>query len=117
MAAPVPATDLATALFNINLNIHSLYEGGTDIKARLILWKDAFFPTIDKNDASQAFIHRWIVPTLALEQELSSVLTWFQVEDVINLMNSTLASARWNGYLPAGAQETAMVLAFNNAWT
>lgn len=117
MAAPIAATDLESALFNINLNIHSLSESGTNLKARLATWRKGFFPLVVKEDAKQAFIHQWIVPTLVLEQELADVQVWFEVENVIVLMNNTLASARFDGFVPGAAQEAAMVAAFNNAWT
>jgi hypothetical protein len=117
MAAPTVATDLVTALLHINGNIHSLNESGIDLKARLATWRTTFFPLIDIADSKQAFINRWIVSTIALEQELASVQVWFEVERIINLMNSTLAAARWNGFIPGAAQEAAMVAAFNGAWT
>ena len=99
MAAPIVAVDLESALFNVNLNIHSLHESGVNLKARLSTWRSAFFPLIDLNDVSQAFINRWSVATLAMEQELAATQTWFEVEKIIGIMNSTLASARWNGFL------------------
>jgi hypothetical protein len=117
MAAPIPATDLEEALFNSNLNIQSLHESSVNLKARLAAWREAFFPLIDVNDVNQAFIHRWIIPTIALEQELADTQVWFEVSRVVEIVGSALAASRWYGYVPAGAQETAMVAAYNTAWT
>ena len=96
MAVPIVATDLESALFNVNLNIHSLSESSTNLKARLATWRKGFFPLVVKEDAKQAFIHQWIVPTLVLEEELADFQVWFEVENIINMMNSTLAAARFD---------------------
>lgn len=117
MAIPIVATDLEDALLNVNLNIHSLSESGVNLKARLATWREAFFPLVVKEDAKQAFIHQWIVPTLVLEQELADVQVWFEVENIIVMMNNTLAAVRFDGFVPGGVQDIAMTAAFNNAWT
>ena len=117
MAAPIVATDLEEALFNSNLNIQSLSESSVDLKARLAIWREGFFPLVDRSDVNQAFIHQWIVPTLALEQDLADTQIWFEVSAVVVVVGSALAAARWYGYVPAGAQEAAMVAAYNAAWT
>lgn len=118
MAAPIPAVDLITALQNCYTNIHSLSESGIDLKPRLTLWRTDFFATINRDDQSQSFIHQWIVPTLALENKLSDfVQEWFILEEIFTIVSNTLSSAGFNGYVPVGAQEAAMVAAFNAAWT
>ena len=117
MAAPIVAINLELALFNSNLNIQSLSESAVNLKARLATWRTGFFPLVDRNDVNQAFIHQWIVPTLALEQELADEQQWFEVSRVVVIVGSALAAARWYGYVPAGAQETAMVASYFAAWT
>lgn len=116
MAVPIAATDLEDALFNINLNIHSLHESAVDLKDRLVTWRESYFALLDRSLPEEAKAHQWIVPTLALEQELESIQAWFEVEWIIDLMNSTLAAIRWNGYTPSPATEAAIVAAYNTAW-
>lgn len=118
MAATTVATNLVEALDVIKPNIHSLHEGGADLKALLSVWRAQFFPLIVADDADQAFINRWVVPTLAIEGGLTAgVQNWFLLNKVVSVVSSTLAAARWNGYMPPVAQEAAMVAAFNAAWT
>ena len=120
MALPTPATDIQNALVQVNKNIQSLSESNVDLKGRLAVWRRAFFPLLDKSSVAQSSIHAWIVPTLALEQELGpnpATQEWFVVTNVMTVVNATIAAARENGFVPDAALDAAMTAAFNTAWT
>jgi len=120
MAAPITANTLEEAYDAIYTNLHSISESSASpsFYVRLITWRDEFFATLDKNDSKQDAIGYWAVPTSTLLCKLPAES--FQVTEVqmlLNLIQNTIYAAGFDGYVPPPAQETAMVDAFNAAWT
>jgi hypothetical protein len=112
---------MTDALEFVNPNILELADptaAPVSLKPLLTAWRLAFFPLLDRTNPQQARIHQWIIPTLALESQLESTpQDWWEIGKVVGLISDTIAAVRHNGFVPAGAQETAMVAAFNASWT
>jgi hypothetical protein len=120
MAAPITATTLAEAYDATYTNLHSISESASSpsFYVRLITWRDAFFATLDKDDSNQSAIGYWAVPTSTILSKLpAESLQVTAVQQLLNLIQNTIYSARFDGYTPTPGQETAMVAAFNAAWT
>ena len=120
MAAPVVVNDLEEAYKNIYINLHSLNESGAGASffARLTTWRDSFFALVDPGDPRQGAIGPWAIPTSgALTKLFVSGSAIKDVDPLVNLIQNTLFATIFDGYVPPAAQEDAMVIAFNNAWT
>ena len=116
-----PAASLNDMLEFINPNVLDIADpttAQTPLKPLLQQWRLAFFPLLDQNDVSQAKIHQWIVPTLALESVLENTpQTWWEIDRVIALISNTTSAFGFNGYIPSAPQLASVLAVWNAAWT
>jgi len=112
------AANLKEAASFLDNNVANLNAASEDLKARLGSWRLAFFPLLDKNDVAQGKIHQWIVPHLALEQELGTVvpMNFFDAQEVILLISSTLIALAFDGFTPDAGLTASVLSAYNAIW-
>lgn len=121
--AAVAAADLADALNKTYRNVSGVAIGGAISYApRLTTWRDEFFAALDLDDVSQKLVSRWIVPTnkliLSIPAGSLAYAAQYSVATLIaQLVQQTIYAARFNGFTPIPALDTALTTAFNNAWT
>lgn len=101
---------------NLEVNVHTSHEASIDLKGKLTSWREGFFDLLNRTDTDQARIYQWIVPTLALENELSSFQKWQEVDAIIDILHGTLIAFGWDGYAPPGALETSVLAVYNAVW-
>ena len=114
-------SDIADMIEANQHNVYTLYEADPDINvlARLTQWRAGLFPLLDKNIPNENQSHQWIAPTLALEAELSSDVTWWQAQEIVRLLDSQCVSMRFDGYNIDTENTTtaaAIVALYNTIW-
>jgi hypothetical protein len=101
---------------NLEVNVHTSHEASIDLKTKLVSWREGFFDLLDTTDADHARIYQWIVPTLALENELSSFQKWQEVDALIDILHSTLIAFGWDDYTPAAPLQASVIALYNTVW-
>ncbi len=112
------ATDLQEAANFLDNNVAELNSLSENLKTRLASWRAAFFPLLDQQVVAQSKIHQWIVPQLALEQELDDVIPFnqFKAQQIILIVSSTLIALAFDGFTPDAGLEAAVLTAYNAIW-
>jgi hypothetical protein len=119
MAAPFTIATVSDIPAYAYRNIHSIEEGdlGDILPTRLQTWRDLYFPVLDKDIVAENTSLVWFVPTTQLISSLIATNSVSQMDPIINLINNTVWSLARTGYVVPTAKETAIVAAFNTAWT
>lgn len=111
------AANFADIMANSAQNVFTLWTADPDVDmlARLVSWRVQFFALLNQDIVDQKVVHQWIVPNLALEAELSNSLTWWQAQEIVNLLQYQTAAIGFDGN-PNVVLEPLVVAVYNPIW-